>query len=44
MDQVQPVVEEATANSNGEEKIETAQTPDRKRRRVWALLIRQTLP
>jgi hypothetical protein len=33
MDQVQPVVEEAT-NNNGEEKIETAQTPDRKRRRV----------
>ena len=33
MDQVQPViVEEAT--KNGEEKIETAQTPDRKRRRV----------
>ena len=34
MDQVQPVVEEETANNNGEEKIETAQTPDRKRRRV----------
>ena len=43
MDQVQPVVEEETANSNGEEKIETVQTLDRKRRKVeHCLYISQT--